>query len=89
MLLWSTKQEAQLLLERPPHATKSIFLEVNVIKRKYPIANHNSSHCQENIGDFRISDLEMTPKGHSKAEVKTHFHKLGNGEHFCPEAPLA
>ena len=34
------------------------------------LINHVSlSHCYEDIGDFRIHDLAMTPTGHSRSKV--------------------
>ena len=32
------------------------------------------SHHQEDIGDFYIRDLEMTPKGQSRSKVKMHSY---------------
>ena len=43
----------------------------------FPIVFHNHmliSHHQEDIGDFHIRDLEMTPKGQSRSNVKMHFY---------------
>jgi len=44
----------------------------------FPLVFHSNhmliSHHQEDIGDFYIRDLEMTPKGQSRSKVKMHFY---------------
>ena len=52
-------------------------------------SNHMLISHNEDIGDFHIRYLEMTPKGQSRSKVKVHFYYLGNGEHFCLMAPWA
>jgi len=32
------------------------------------------SHSEEDMGDFHIRDLEMTPKGQSRSKIKMHFY---------------
>ena len=41
------------------------------------------SHHQEDIGDFHIRDLQMTPKGHLRSKVMMYFYYVHNGEQFC------
>ncbi len=42
----------------------------------FPLVFHSNrmltSHHQDDIGDFHIRDLEMTPKGQSRSKVKMH-----------------
>ncbi len=44
----------------------------------FPIVFHSNhmliSHRQEDIGDFHIRYLEMTPKGQSRSKVKMHVY---------------
>ena len=75
------KQEAQLLQVWLNHVAKSLFLEVNVIGGKYPIASMDSSLTDEMLCViFTIADIKLPLKCHSGSKVMMHSDSRGIGE---------